>query len=118
MSSTIFKNLFLRKALLLSVIFSITLVSCKKDGQLFPEFNDENLTIHFTDTFSILTSLVKDDSIQTDISGVNLLGIYHDSIMGFASSAIYTEITLAGTNVSFGQNAILDSAVLSLKYLN
>src|SRR5690606_23305484 len=26
--------------------------------------------------------------------------------------------TLAGTNVSFGQNAILDSAVLSLKYLN
>lgn len=118
MSSTIFKNLFLRKALLLSVIFSITLVSCKKDGQLFPEFNDENLTIHFTDTFSILTSLVKDDSIRTDISGVNLLGIYNDSIMGFASSAIYTEITLAGTNVSFGQNAVLDSAVLSLKYLN
>lgn len=118
MSSNILKTLFLRKALLLSVIFSITIVSCKKDGQLFPEFNDENLTIQYSDTFNILTSLIKEDSIRTDFAGVNLLGIYHDSIMGVASSSIYTEITLAGTNVSFGQNAVLDSAVLSLKYLN
>jgi hypothetical protein len=93
-------------------------MSCKKDGQLFPEFNDENLSIQFTDTFNIITTVIKEDSIQTDISGVNLLGIYHDSIMGFASSSIYTEITLAGTNVSFGNNAVIDSAVLSLKYLD
>lgn len=118
MSSTQLKLSNTRKALLLSVIFSITFISCKKEGELFPEFNDENLTIHFTDTFTITTSVVKDDSIRTDISGANLLGIYNDSLMGLASSSIFTEITLAGTNVSFGNNAVLDSAILSLKYLN
>jgi len=117
MTSTKLMLSITRKALLLSVIFSITLVSCKKDGELFPEFNDENLTIHFTDTFNILTSIIKDDSIRTDFSGANLLGIYHDSIMGVAASSIYTEITLAGANVNFGDNALVDSVVLSMKYL-
>ncbi len=92
------------------------LTSCKKEGNLFPEFNNENLTVHFTDTLNLLTSLLKDDSVRTDVASLNLLGIYNDTIMGFASSSFYTEITLSGANVNFGNNAIIDSAVLSLKY--
>lgn len=118
MTSNQFMLSITRKALMLSVIFSITLVSCKKEGELFPEFNDENLTIHFTDSFNILTSILKDDSIRTDFAGVNLLGIYHDSIMGIAASSFYTEITLAGANVDFGNNAVIDSVILSMKYLD
>jgi len=117
MSSTIFKNLFLRKALLLSVLFLMVLMSCKKDGELFPEFNNENLTIHFTDTLNIVTTLLKDDSIRTDIAGANLLGIYNDSVFGPASASFYTEITLAGSNVNFENNAVIDSVVLSMKYV-
>lgn len=92
-------------------------MSCKKDGELFPEFNNENLTIHFTDTLNIVTTLLKDDSIRTDIAGANLLGIYNDSVFGPASASFYTEITLAGSNVNFENNAVIDSVVLSMKYV-
>jgi len=108
---------YTRKALLLSVLFLMVLMSCKKDGELFPEFNNENLTIHFTDTLNIVTTLLKDDSIRTDIAGANLLGIYNDSVFGPASASFYTEITLAGSNVNFENNAVIDSVVLSMKYV-
>ncbi|MGE0561878.1 MAG: DUF4270 family protein [Flavobacteriales bacterium] len=109
---------FTRKALLLSVLILMVLMSCKKDGELFPEFNNENLTIHFTDTMDILTTLLKDDSIRTDIAGANLLGIYNDSIFGPAAASFYTEITLSGSNVNFGNNAVIDSVVLTMKYVS
>lgn len=108
----------IRKAFLLSVLFFMVLMSCKKDGELFPEFNNENLTIHFVDTFDIVTSILKDDSIRTDIAGANLLGIFNDSIFGPAGSSFYTEITLAGSNVNFGNNAVIDSVVLTMKYVS
>jgi hypothetical protein len=105
-----------RKALMLSVIFFTALFSCKKDGELYPKFNSENLVVSFTDTFSIETRVVRADSIDTYNVSSNLLGIYNDSIFGLSSASFYSEITLSGANVSFGANPILDSVVLSLKY--
>lgn len=111
-----FVLLNIRKAFVLSVLFLIVLISCKKNGELYPEFNNENLSIHFTDTLNIATTLVKDDSIPTLGVSANLLGIYNDSVFGSASASFYTEITLSGANVNFGTNPIIDSVVLSLKY--
>jgi uncharacterized protein DUF4270 len=105
-----------RKALMLSVIFFTTLFSCKKDGELYPEFNSENLIVSFTDTLSISTKVLRDDSINTFNVSSNLLGIYNDSIFGLSSASFYSELTLSGANVNFGNNAIIDSIVLSLKY--
>lgn len=103
---------------MLSVLFFVVLMSCKKDGELYPDFNNENLSIHFTDTLTIVTTLLKDDSIPTLAVSANLLGIYNDSIFGKASASFYTEITLSGANVNFGDNALIDSVVLSMKYGN
>lgn len=114
--NTLFKNIFyLRKAFMLSVIFFTAFYSCKKDGELYPAFNDEGLTVSFTDTFSIETSVLA-DTIRTDIASLNLLGIYHDSITGLHSSSVYTQLTLSGADVNFGSNAVIDSVILSLKY--
>ena len=98
--------------------FFIVLSSCKKDGELYPEFNNENLSIHFTDTLNIVTTILKDDSIPTLSAGANLLGIYNDSVFGPASASFYTEITLNGSNVNFGTNPLIDSVVLSMKYVS
>ncbi len=108
----------IRKAAVLSVLFLIVLISCKKNGELYPEFNNENLSIHFTDTLNVVTTLVKDDSISTLSAGANLLGIYNDSVFGPASASFYTEITLNGSNVNFGTNPLIDSVVLSMKYVS
>lgn len=113
-----FVLLNIRKAIMLSVLFLLALISCKKDGELYPEFNNENLSIHFTDTLNVVTTLLKDDSISTLSAGANLLGIYNDSVFGPTSASFYTEITLNGSNVNFGTNPIIDSIVLSLKYVS
>lgn len=105
-----------RKALMLSVIFFTALFSCKKDGELYPKFNAENLVVSFTDTLSITTKVLKDDSINTFNVSSNLLGVYNDSIFGLSSASFYSEITLSGANVNFGANPVIDSIVLSLKY--
>lgn len=101
---------------MLSVLFLTVFYSCKKDGELYPQFNDENHTVNFVDTLTIETSLVKDDSIRTDIASYNLIGLYNDSVFGLASSSVFTEVTLSGANINFGNNPIIDSLVLSLKY--
>ena len=108
----------LRKAIFLSAIFFLTfLFSCKKDGKLAPDFDNGNLSVSFVDTFSILTSIVQEDSLRTDLSTSNLLGIYNDPIFGPVSSSIYTQVLLTGVNVNFETTTTnVDSVVLTLDY--
>lgn len=105
-----------RKGLLLPVIFLFSILfSCKKDGALSPDFDNGNLSILFTDTFSIKSTVVKDDSSQTDLIPFQLLGVYHDPIFGVKSSSIYTNVGLSGSTI-FPQNYTIDSLVLALAY--
>lgn len=111
-------NLYsLRKVFLLSALFfTILLFSCKKDGELIPAFDEGNLSVLFTDTFSITTSVVPEDSLRTDLAVYHLLGLYNDPIYGPKSSSIYTQMNLTGSNVDFGTNPILDSVILTMSY--
>lgn len=111
----------LRKVLLLSAIFFLTfIISCKKDGKLTPDFENGDLSVSFTDTFSLNTVVIQEDSLRTDLSNLNLLGLYNDSIFGPVSSSIYTQVLLTGVNVDFNNivsdPALLDSVVLTLDY--
>ncbi len=110
--------LFMRKAILLSAIFFLVqLFSCKKDGELSPDFDSGNLSINFTDTFSLQTSVLEEDSLRTDLSIYHLLGLYNDPIFGPVSSSIYTQVLLTGASLDFGSAPILDSVVLTLDYI-
>lgn len=117
MKNKINLNSQLRKAIILSAIFFIVIiVGCKKDGELVPEFDNGDIPILFTDTFSIKTSVEIEDSLRTDVAAFNLLGIYNDPIFGPTSSSIYSQVTLNGLDVDFGTAPVLDSIVLTLKY--
>ena len=114
-------KILMRKALFLSAIFFLTfIISCKKDGKLTPDFENGDLSINFTDTFSLSTVVIKEDSLRTDLSNLHLLGLYNDSIFGPTSSSIYSQVLLTGVNVDFNNTisdpALLDSVVLSLDY--
>lgn len=112
-------SIFMRKAKLLSALFFLSTLffySCKKDGELIPVFDSGNANLVAVDTFSLKTSLVREDSIRTDLSAFNLLGLYNDPVFGYTSASIYSQITLNGLNVDFGIGATLDSAVLTLQY--
>jgi hypothetical protein len=114
-------KIIMRKVLFLSAIFFLSLAfSCKKDGKLTPDFENGALSINFTDTFSLNTVVIKEDSLRTDLSNFNLIGLYNDSIFGPVSSSIYTQVLLTGVNVDFNNAvsdpALLDSVVLTLDY--
>jgi len=111
-------NLFLRKAFLLSAIFFLaTLYSCKKEGELSPDFDKGNANLVFTDTVSLVTSLERVDSIRTDVASENLVGLYNDPVFGPTSSAFYSQVSLNGINVDLKTDtANVDSVVLTMKY--
>ena len=104
----------IRKVALLSLLF-LVLFSCKKDGELSPDFDNGNLLISFTDTFSLKTSVVEAARERTDVATHHLLGVYNDPIFGVKSSAIYTNVGLAGAT-DFGFNSTIDSLVLALEF--
>ncbi|MEK6615166.1 MAG: DUF4270 domain-containing protein [Bacteroidota bacterium] len=101
-------------------------VSCKKKtpediGLLFLPDSDL-LNAAFTDTVTLITHTVKDDSLKTycPTCGIPtlLLGTVNDPIFGITKSSIFTQFSIPSgkTNPSFGTNPVLDSAVLSLVY--
>lgn len=105
----------MRKVFLLSALFLVSILfSCKKDGKLSPDFDNGNLSIVFTDTFSLKTSVVEDTPGRTDVAVQHLLGIYNDPIFGTKSSSIYTNVGLPGADTDFGTNPTIDSVVLTL----
>lgn len=72
-----------------------------------------NSSIHETD---VITKLVKDDSIATNYTERSVLSYMKDAEFGKTTTNIALAVTLPSSNVSFGKDPILDSAVLVLKY--
>jgi len=116
MDRQIIQKLMRKKILFSALFFTTVFFSCKKEGALTPDFEEGSLNINFTDTITINTKVELEEPIRTDLSNLNLLGIYNDPIFGPTASSIYTQVLLTGLNVDFGPNPILDSIVLTLDY--
>jgi hypothetical protein len=95
--------------------------ACKKEESIIGlevQPADEKLGVFYTDTISIESYTVKEDSLLTNSTFYNLLGSINDSVFGKSKASFYTQITLPTTNITFGNqsNIIVDSVVLDLKY--
>lgn len=90
---------------------------CKKpvinDSDLVP---NDKLGVLFTDTLTLITETVREDSLRVDDMVTNVLGKIDEPIFGKSVASIYMQLLLPGNNISFGDNAVLDSAVLMLQY--
>lgn len=112
-----------RKGFTLSATFLLALlvaVGCKKEtntiglGALDP---DALLESGGVDTFQLTTFTVAEDTMPTDNQTFGILGAYHDPKMGTFNASFYAQFHLSNT-ISFGagDQAIVDSVVLSLRY--
>jgi len=81
-----------------------------------PPGDDINST--FTDTFRIVTTSIKEDSVLTSSQFNNLIGNIYDPVFGKTYAAVFTEFRLPTTDVNFGtaDTLFLDSVVLTLAY--
>jgi hypothetical protein len=98
------------------------------DGLFFSGCKDENelgleilppgdaLNSVFSDTLTINTRTLLEDSLRTDELSAQLLGSEKDPVFGLSTASVYTQVNLAGTP-SFGSNFVVaDSLVLILSY--
>jgi hypothetical protein len=105
--------------LLFIVIISISfLFSCEEPDIIGLEVQPSNdkLNVQFTDTNTLTTYSVREDSIRTDETQYNLLGTFIDPVFGQTYASIYTQFRLSSDNVDFGANPVLDSLILTLDY--
>lgn len=111
------KNRFLFYCLF--AVLGIAAISCKKEPDLIgldllPL--DDKLNIDFIDTSTLVAYTIKEDSLRTDELSINLLGSISDPVFGTTTASVYTQYGLSKNNVTFGENAVADSMVLTLTY--
>jgi len=102
--------------------------SCTPNSGIGANVLPKNNTINaaFIDTSIVQTSIIMEDSAQTNNQSVYLLGSYNDPVFGPTKASIYTQLVLPGgdANPFYGagyvsantDTVILDSAVMNLSY--
>lgn len=58
------------------------------------------------------------DSLRINNLSANLLGVYNDPVYGQSTASIITQITPTIFDPSFGDNAVIDSVILTIPYYN
>ncbi|MBK9729783.1 MAG: DUF4270 family protein [Chitinophagaceae bacterium] len=81
-----------------------------------PASSDINAT--FTDTFKVVTTPMRQDSLVTSSQFYSLLGNMYDPVFGKSYAAIFTEFLLPTTAIDLGDpdTLFLDSVVLTMAY--
>lgn len=103
----------------LVLMFSALFQSCKKDdsfGLDIISLPGDRFGFDFQDTTTLVAWSMFEDSVQTSGVILNLLGSYRDPVFGMVTAGVYTQALLSTNNVSFGNNPVGDSLVLTLRY--
>lgn len=105
-------------SLLLLITAGIFISSCEEPDVIGLEVQPpgDQLNLEHTDTISLITYTMREDSIRSDETVLALAGQYSDPVFGVHSSSFYTQLRLASNNADFGANPVADSIVLTLVY--
>lgn len=103
---------------LLTLLISLfALSSCNNpDGIGLDIEPDILLNSSIVDSSTVFTKLIKEDSVASNYTERSVLAYMKDDEFGETTSNIVFALTLPSSNVSFGTNPILDSAVLVMSY--
>lgn len=69
----------------------------------------------FTDTVTVEAYSFLEDTINTKNLSANLVGEIHDPVFGDNRATIYSQFSLSGSSVNFGNNPTIDSVVLTMQ---
>jgi len=74
------------------------------------------LGVVFSDTTTVVSYSIPEDSIRSDETIYNLLGCYKDPVFGTSSASIVTQLRLTSNGYPYGAGANADSLILNLRY--
>jgi hypothetical protein len=100
------------------LLLLLMLVSCKREEEIGFEVqpSEDKIIVGFNDNSGILSYTIREDSVRTDETLLNLLGSSADPVFGTTTAGFYVQFRLPDNNVSFGTNPVVDSIVLTLAY--
>jgi hypothetical protein len=109
----------LKQLRLFSFFILFAFASCEKPEptggfDLLPA--EDALSAFQTDTVTITTGLLRDDSVRTDELSASMLGSYLDPLLGFTQAGFYTQLQLSTSSETFPTAIEIDSVVLALVY--
>lgn len=101
---------------LLSIIL-LSLAACKDPDEVglnvLPPGDELNTIL--SDTATVITLTVPEDSLTSDELSAQLIGSINDPVFGISNASVFTEVNLEGTPI-FTNLPVADSLVLSLVY--
>jgi len=105
--------------LLTGFLLLLAAISCKKEPyeigyDLLPP--SDTLNVITTDTCTVEAFSELHDSVRTDKTSYLTMGSLLDPVFGKTTVGFYSQIRLSSEEVDFGDNPVLDSAVLMLFY--
>lgn len=110
----------MRKILFLLFGLSLLVIgACKKPTDLQADglLPDEDvLYANQSDTSSISSYIVREDTLSTDELSACLLGSYNDETFGRTLASFATQFVLSGANPSFPETFEVDSVIFSVAY--
>lgn len=91
--------------------------SCEKKGTIGLDIDpQDSIKSVFTDTVTVHSVTVAEDTVATSGISQNPLGFIEDPIFGNTEANLALGLTLPSAGYTFGTNPALDSAVLVLRY--
>jgi hypothetical protein len=101
--------------LFISILFAFQ--SCNKEpGTIGTNLKNDLLNAAFTDTTTLFAYSILEDTLNTTNLNSNFLGYLLDEVFGTTIAGIYTQFVPNATSFALGDNPIVDSIVLTLRY--
>jgi len=75
----------------------------------------DQLQLILSDSNTVISQTVAEDSVRGDELSLSLLGSYDDPVFGISTASVYSQVYLSGTP-NFGGVTVADSLVLILNY--
>lgn len=101
---------------LLALLIALNITHCSEPDEIGLDLIDNRATFHLTDTVTLTAYTGLSDSVPTNFSFQNMLGVMKDPVFGRIKAGIFTEFRLPRNDFSLGANPVLDSLVLSFGY--
>ncbi len=112
--------MIIRTFLVLFILLPVLFVSCEKEPKkigLSLQPPEDKLKVVFSDTSTLISYSVFEDSVRTDELATNLMGSMYDPVFGKTVASIATQVLMSKAGIDFGDNPNVDSLILSMVYV-
>ena len=110
------KNYLLRCRI--ALVGVLLIASCKEPlitgTDVLP--SDGDLAAIFTDTLTVKSWIVREDSLRADELSNSIVGAMHDPDFGNTYAGFFTQVFLPSNNIDLGTSLTFDSLVITLAY--